>query len=490
MLDNINDRLRKSELAIVFIASAIATLALRWHQLDMPLFYGDEISYSALSYHLHQTRFHVLGDPGNLEIFHPYLYYVFLAVLTLTLGWKMQVLHGAALLTSSLLVTAVYALARRHASRSTSMMAAVGFILSRLYLSRAVSIEPDFSAAAFSLLALLSLLGNSLKLGSLFFAMSCFCNGPVVIFAPCFAHALSRRIPKRRLTPALIRFFAPAFFGLAAWCVYFAIAVPGVEGSFGPFDPKENFGFIRGFRYVLNQLLGDWTYIIFIDSGRAIISTAILGGIAWGLKRRQAGDRNRPNLEEDRLSALGMIFVQLLFLGFFGPVDPRYATISSALIYVLGAWVLTEMKAALPIRAAMLAAVSTLSLLDWNTPAKTNPWNAYRSSYIEQVRNMQKLIKALERESPGAAVYARWPWATMLESPRSGYAARPFETVILQDVADADRIQIPKVSEKKAFLLSSPGDPLPAAIELRKRATGPCRSWATPHSKFDLCPLN
>lgn len=101
-----------------------------------------------------------------------------------------------------------------------------------------------------------------------------------------------------------------------------------------------------------------------------------------------------------------------------------------------------------------------------------------------------KLIKDLERESPGAVIYVRWPWATMLESKRSGCVTRPFETVILQDVADAGRIQIPKASEKKTFLLLSPGDPLPAAIELRRRAIGPCRSWSNPSSTFDLCPLN
>lgn len=488
------DSLPKPEFAIAYAVSVIATLALRWSQLDMPLFYGDEFLFSRAPWHFHQTHFHLLGNPGDMEIFHPPLYYAFLAILTLTFGWKMRVLHGAALLMSSLIVATIYALARRHAGRIASTAAAAGFFLSTMHLSRAISIEPDFSGAAFGLLALWSLLENSPRRGSMFFAASCLCNGPAIIFAPCFAYALSRRIPGQRLGPALIRFFAPSFLGLSAWCAYFLFAMPGVEDLF---VGEQNFAFLRGAQHVLERLLKIWPQNFFIDSGRSIVSLAILWWIAGLLRSRHNRARKDRDIDEDCRVVFGMILIQFLFLVFFGLPAQHYAATSIALIYALGAWALTDIKAGLSVQVGVLALASTLGLRTWSLPraAANVGYGSYHSNYIDSVRGLMELAKELGKEPPGAVIYTHWPLDLALESERSGYAARGFSIVGINE--DPDKIPIPVTAGKKALLLfESPADPptpdYPGAAiaELRKRTAGACRSWERPYSKFFLCPLD
>ncbi|MBI3555886.1 MAG: hypothetical protein HY074_06465 [Deltaproteobacteria bacterium] len=480
----------RPEFVVFFVLSVLATLALRWNHFDLPLYHDEAGFFSQQAYRLYRTHFQLFSQIQFMEIYHPQLYYALLAALTLLFGWKMQVLHSTALLVSGLLCTSIYSLARLRASRPMAALAVAGFFLSTLYRSSSLSIEPDFSAAAFGLLALGSALSMSWKRGAVFFAVSCLCNGTAVIFAPVLACLIFNRVPRSDFRPVFLRFFAPAFIGLSVWCLYFI----GIHKGLGVYF-EANFPVLGGPTLLFERFIQEWPNIIFMDSGRKIISLVLLAGLAWQLIRRYFSTSVVGRTSGHFRALVAALLTQFLFLVFFGLVNPRYATVSTALLYVLGSWALADLKAGLLVQVAAVAVASSLGTSEWNNGDFAYEYQAYRAGYVEQIRALQAVAKYLETEWPDAVIYARWIWAIPLSAPRAGYVTRPLEAISIQD--KIENFRFPTANDRKAFLLfSSPVDPpLPedssaAVTQLRAHVTGPCRSWEKTRAKFYLCPLN
>ncbi len=473
------------ELGVMAAVAIFATFAVSWRLLDLPM-HGEESGfYGTLVRHYHDTKFLVAGNPGWIEIYHPPLYHGFIAGLTILLGWKFEVLRSGAAVASSGLLVALYALARLHASRFTAALLTGAFLSSTLYLMQAVLIEPDLVAAAWAIVALRFVLTGRERAGSLAFLLACLSNGILIVLAPAFVGILATSAPRSVWRRRLVRFFLPTALGLGAWCAYFIVAMGGTGDLANP----TNFVWLRGTGYLLNQLFIAWPMMLFLYHGREVVTFVL---VFW-FARRMVGKGRTVPLNPDLVGLAIAIISQLLLLGFFAEPSERYGALSMALIYVLAAWGLEALGAARIVQAGIALLCVLASLFSWNKQFTPVGYIDALSKSIDLVRCVQLAAREIEQDMPDAVIYAEFPWEMMFRMPHDGYVTRPFKVVPLYG---GGATPITHNKKKKALLVfaaatDNPTEDMhvPAMLELRKRAVGPCRRWEVAQTYFFACPL-
>lgn len=298
-------------------------------------------------------------------------------------------------------------------------------------------------------------------------------------FAPVLALAVGRR--------NATRFLAPAFVAGLCWLAYFFATIGG-PGDLFVF--KGIFAFLEGPQAVLSRLFVFWPSLIFAESGRIVLSGAVF------FCALQAFFVERPARLGEYVFPAAMIATQLVILGFFGHLLARYASLSVALVYALTAWALADVRVDWRVAAALFGIAAGLSAWSWKQPRFADDYAGDVAVYIEQIRTLQQAAHAIERDEPGAVVFTPWLFSVALRDARAGYVTQPIRTVIIRNRPFAP-LKVPLRERRKALLLfSSPEDPptsnyqFAGVLELRDRATGPCRSWQSPHTRFFLCPIN
>jgi hypothetical protein len=451
-------------------------VCLHYPLLHLPYFW-DEAGYyipAALDFY----RSWLLVPQSTLPTGHTPLVMVYLALAWRVFGFSPVTTRVAMILVAAGTVVALYALARRAASREAAIWSALLLALSPMFFAQSSLVYLDLPVALFTTLAVLALLEGRMLTFAVTASLAVLTKETAVVLLPLAWVFVWRRaragqaLPLKKTWLALTVPLVP----LAAWALYHH-QVSGFwtgNAEYLQYNLYSTLSPGRIFWSLLRRL-----YEVFFGGFNWLLVVGAALGIWRGGNRHRDTEAQRTARElvpernaepQERAAEKARLFRDFLFLAggmgaayvlmlsvVGGAILPRYLLpIFPALFLALVALVHRLPKVlARSLCAATLACFVGAWFINPSYPFPYEDNLAYR----DFIRLHQQAAQFLEARPPGERILTAWPATDELARPFLGYVDRPLRVVPVQGFTAQDFADVPGDSFDILYLYSRKWEP-------------------------------
>ena len=451
-------------------------VCLHYPLLHLPYFW-DEAGYyipAALDFY----RSWLLVPQSTLPTGHTPLVMVYLALAWRVFGFSPLVTRAAMILVAAGTVVALYALARRVASREAAIWSALLLALSPMFFAQSSLVYLDLPVALFTTLAVLALLERRMLMFAVTASLAVLTKETAVVLLPLAWVFVWRRakagqaLPLKKTWLALTVPLVP----LAAWALYYH-QVSGFwtgNAEYLQYNLYSTLSPGRIFWSLLRRL-----YEVFFGGFNWLLVVGAALGIWRGGNRHRDTEAQRTARElapernaepQERADEKDRLFRDFLFLAggmgaayvltlsvVGGAILPRYLLpIFPALFLALVALVCRLPKVlARSLCAAALACFVAAWFINPSYPFPYEDNLAYR----DFIRLHQQAAQFLEARPPGERILTAWPATDELARPFLGYVDRPLRVVPVQGFTAQDFADVSGDSFDVLYLYSRKWEP-------------------------------
>jgi len=470
---------------LAFLATFVALLLLHLPLLRLPYFWDEGGYYipAALDFY----RSWLLIPASTLPIGHTPLVMIYLGLVWRLFGYSAWAARAAMTLVAAATVTSLYILGRRVASREVAAWSALLLALSPLFFAQSTLAHLDLTAALFTTLAVLFLLGDQLWLFALAASLAVLSKETAVVLLPVVwlyawrrgrGFATGRRAPLVPLATwaALLAPLIP----LAAWACYYHHATGYWTGNreYLSYNLYSTLSPVRVFWSLLRR-----AYELFIGGFNWLLTTSALVGLWWGRKgetgnwkletrnSRQVANFQFPVSSFDsrvpypvsRFSnfiflTAGLVTVYLLLLSLVGgAILPRYLLPVLPLFYLVAVALVARLPR-FPARLILAAAAACFVWAWFINPPYPFPFED-NLAYADFIRLHEQAAHFLEVQPGQPRILTAWPATDELTKPFLGYVRRPLLIAPVQGFTPQEFAGAPPESFDLLYLYSRRWEP-------------------------------
>jgi 4-amino-4-deoxy-L-arabinose transferase-like glycosyltransferase len=445
---------------LAFLTTFVALLLLHLPLLRLPYFW-DEAGYyipAALDFY----RSWWLIPKTTLPVGHPPLVMIYLGLAWRLFGYSAGAARAAMTLIAAATVTSLYGLGRRVGSREIAAWSALLLALSPLFFAQSTLAHLDLTAALFTTLAVLFLLGDQLCLFALAGSLAVLSKETAVILLPVvWLHAWRRGSGSAAGPPAPLSTWAALvapLLPLAAWALYYHHVTGYWTGNreYLSYNLYSTLSPARVFWSLLRR-----AYELFIGGFNWLLTACAPVGIWWGRRRSKldaacgaAGPPWRPFI----FLTAGLVTIYLLLLSLVGgAILPRYLLPALPLFYLVAVVLVTR----LPRFPARLILAATAACFVWAwfiNPPYPFPFED-NLAYADFIRLHEQAAHYLEAQPGQPRILTAWPATDELTNPFLGYVRRPLRVAPVQGFAPQEFADVPPQSFDLLYLYSRRWEP-------------------------------
>ncbi|MGA2987120.1 MAG: glycosyltransferase family 39 protein [Terriglobia bacterium] len=438
---------------LAFLATFVALLLLHLPLLRLP-YHWDEAGYyipAALDFY----RSWLLIPITTLPEGHPPLVMIYLGLAWRLFGYSPWTTRAAMTLVAAATVTSLYALGRRVGSREVAAWSALLLALSPLFFAQSTLAHLDLTAALFTTLAVLFLLGDQPWLFALAASLAVLSKETAVVLLPVVwlyawrrGRGLAAKGPLALSTwAALITPLVP----LAAWALYYHHGTGYFTGNreYLSYNLYSTLSPARVFWSLLRR-----AYELFIGGFNWLLTACALVGFWWGRKhskldpaRVAAGPPWRPFI----FLTAGLVAIYLFLLSLVGgAILPRYLLPVLPLFYLVAAALVMRLPG-FPARLILTAAAGCFVWAWFINPPYPFPFED-NLAYADFILLHEQAAHYLEAQPGQPRILTAWPATNELTEPYLGYVRRPLRVVPVQGFAREEFADVPPESFDLLYL--------------------------------------
>jgi 4-amino-4-deoxy-L-arabinose transferase-like glycosyltransferase len=482
-----------------FLATFAALLLLHLPLLRLPYFW-DEAGYyipAAVDFY----RSWLLIPKTTLPVGHTPLVMIYLGLAWRLFGYSELTARAAMTLIAAATVTSLYGLGRRVAGREIAAWSALLLALSPLFFAQSTLAHLDLTAALFTTLAVLFLLGDQRWRFALAASLAVLSKETAVVLLPVawlYAWRRKRGFATGRLVPLSAgAAHVPPLGPLAAWG---ALVAPLIPLAAWAFYYHHATGYWTGNREYLSYNLYStlapvrifWSllrraYELFIGGFNWLLTACALGGWWWRkreIRNSKLETRNSKSaaIFEFRSSnfdsrvpypvshvppslwrpfiflSVGLVAIYLLLLSLVGgAILPRYLLPVLPLFYLVAVALVMR----LPRFPARLILAATAACFVWAwfiNPPYPFPFED-NLAYADFIRLHEQAARILETQPGQPRILTAWPATDELTQPFLGYVRRPLRVAPVQGFAPQEFADVPPESFDLLYLYSRRWEP-------------------------------
>jgi hypothetical protein len=456
-------------------------LALHYPLLSLPYFW-DEAGYyipAALDFY----RSWSLVPESTLPTGHTPLVLMYLAMAWRAFGFSPLVTRAAMILVAAATVVALYALARRVATREAALWSAALLALSPMFFAQSSLVYLDLPAALFTTLAMRALLEERMLMFAVAASLAVLTKETAVVLLPV-AWIFACKRQRAGQAPPLQKtgmWLAVPLVPLAAWTLYYHHVTGFWTGNaeylqynlYSALDPG------RIFWSLLRRL-----YQVFIGGFNWLLVVGAAVGSWWGRKKESHGDteaqrtarevpgeRNtepqsaqehaarKARLFRDFLwltAGLGLVYLLMLSV-VGGAILPRYLLPIFPSFYLFAVVLTWRLPRALA-RALCGATLACFVGAWFLNPPYPFPFED-NLSYADFIRLHRQAAQFLESRPVGERILTAWPASDELARPFLGYVRAPRHVVPLEGFTARDFDRVTAESFDVLYLYSRKWEP-------------------------------
>ena len=203
------------------------------------------------------------------------------------------------------------------------------------------------------------------------------------------------------------------------------------------------------YKYTAEAIFTDFISIIkwiFLYQYRFIFLIIIISGFIFN---RKIFFRKEMLLFGSIVFLIVLIFSCFYFL-------PRYILPSLPYLYIMAAWVLTELikSIKLQVMVSLILIILSVSSLSGSTSYGNNEWNM---KYVNHVNMYRSMCNYIERKFPNSSILTIFPFNTSLKQPYLGYVSKPLHSISFDKSIDEGEYDLilfsdPSVEERELRL--------------------------------------
>jgi 4-amino-4-deoxy-L-arabinose transferase-like glycosyltransferase len=476
---------------LAFLVTFAVLLLLHLPLLRLP-YHWDEAGYyipAALDFY----RSWLLIPKTTLPVGHTPLVMVYLGLVWRLFGYSVWAARSAMALIAAATVASLYVLGRRVASREIAAWSALLLALSPLFFAQSTLAHLDLTAALFTTLGVLFLLGDQFWLFALAASLAVLSKETAVVLLPVvwlYAWRRRRGFAGGRADPlstwaALVAPLVP----LAAWALYYHQVTGYWTGNheYLSYNLYSTLSPARVFWSLLRR-----AYELFIGGFNWLLTACAPVGFWWGRKhgtrdtgheKRGSEDRRSPAPEPritfhvPRVPSLfsrvtypvfripnfifltgGLVAIYLLLLSLVGgAILPRYLLPVLPLSYLVAVALVTRLPG-FPSRLILAAAAACFVWAWFINPPYPFPFED-NLAYADFIRLHEQAAHFLEAQPGQPRILTAWPATDELTELFLGYVRRPLRVAPVQGFTPRDFANVPPESFDLLFLYSRQWEP-------------------------------
>ena len=456
-----------SKTLLVLITSFAGLLLLHLPVLRLPYFWDEAGYYIPAALDFYHSW--LLIPASTLHTGHTPLVMIYLALVWRLFGYSAFSTRTAMTLIAAAAITALYALARRVATREIALWSALLLALSPIFFAQSTLAHLDLTAALFTTLAILFLLGEERWLFALSASLAFLSKETAVVLLPAvwLCEWRWKRTAKGRR--ALLATWGPLvvpLVPLAGWALYYHHVTGYWTGNreYLTYNLYSTLNPARVFLTLMRR-----AYELFVGGFNWLLTEGAAVGIWWGQKyenrKSKFEARNSPPCSnfEFRFSRLawltvGLVTIYLLMLSVVGgAVLPRYLLPVFPLFYLAGVGMVTRLPRYLA--RLILAAIAGCLVWAWFiNPPYPFPFED-NLSYADFIRLHEQAAQYLEALPGRTRILTAWPATDELAKPELGYVQRPLRIVTVQGFALRELTSVPPESFDLLYFYSRQWEP-------------------------------
>jgi len=442
------------------LATFVALILLHLPLLRLPYFW-DEAGYyipAALDFY----RSWLLVPATTLPTGHTPLVMIYLGLVWQLFGYSVWAARGAMTLIAAAMVISLYVLGRRVASREIAAWSALLLALSPLFFAQTTLAHLDLTAALFTALGVLSLLGDQFWLFALAASLAVLSKETAVVLLPVvwlYAWRRRRRLVAGRTASlstwaALVAPLVP----IAVWALYYHDVTGYWTGNrdYLSYNLYSTLSPARVFWSLLRR-----AYELFIGGFNWLLTVSAPVGLWWARRqstvdaaRLEAGDAWRPFT----FLTAGLVAVYLLLLSLVGgAILPRYLLPVLPLFYLVAVALVMRLPR-FPARLILAAAVACFVLAWFINPPYPFPFED-NLAYADFIRLHEQAAHFLELQRGQPRILTAWPATDELTKSFLGYVRRPLRVVPVQGFTRQDLADVSPQSFDVIYLYSRRWEP-------------------------------
>jgi 4-amino-4-deoxy-L-arabinose transferase-like glycosyltransferase len=443
-----------------FLATFAALLLLHLPLLRLP-YYWDEAGYyipAALDFY----RSWLLIPKTTLPEGHPPLVMIYLGLVWRLFGYSAWAARAAMTMMAAATVTSLYALGRRVASLEIAAWSALLLALSPLFFAQSTLAHLDLTAALFTTLAVLFLLGDQLRLFALAASLAVLSKETAVVLLPVawlYAWRRGRSIAAGRRAPlptwaSLVAPLVP----LAAWSLYYHHATGYWTGNRGylTYNLYSTLSPTRIFLSLLRR-----AYELFIGGFHWLLTACASMGFWWGRKHSKL-DAARvvagPPWRSFIFMTTGLVAIYLLLLSLVGgAILPRYLLPVLPLFYLVAVALVTRLPR-FPARLILASAAACFVWAWFINPPCPFPFED-NLAYADFIRLHEQAAHFLEAQPGQPRILTAWPATDELARPFLGYVRHSLNVVPMWGFTAKDFADVKPQSFDFLYLYSQKWEP-------------------------------
>jgi hypothetical protein len=445
---------------LVFSATFVALLLLHAPLLRLPYFW-DEVGYyipAAVDFY----RWWLLIPKTTQPVGHPPLVMIYLGLAWHLFGYSAWAARAAMTLVAAATVTALYVLGRRIASREIAAWSALLLALSPLFFAQSTLAHLDLTAALFTTLAVLFLLGGQLWLFALAASLAVLSKETSVVLLPVvWLHAWRRGRRSAAGWPAPFSTWAALvapLVPLMAWALYYHHVTGYWTGNreYLSYNLYSTLSPPRVFWSLLRR-----AYELFIGGFNWLLTFCAPVGLWWGRKHSKldaARVAEGPPWRPFIFLTAGLVTIYLLLLSLVGgAILPRYLLPVLPLFYLVAVALVMRLPQ-FPARLILVAAAACFVWAWYINPPYPFPFED-NLAYADFIRLHEQAAHFLEAQPGQPRILTAWPATDELTKPFLGYVRRPLRVTPVQGFAPQEFAVVPPESFDLLYLYSRRWEP-------------------------------
>ena len=462
---------------LVFLAIFVILLLLHLPLLCLPYFWDEAGYYIPAALDFYHSG--LLIPATTLPTGHTPLVPVYLGLVWHLLGCSIWTARAAMALIAAAAVATLYALGRRVGTREVAVWSALLLAVSPLFFAQTTLAHLDLTAALFTILAVLFLLGEQFWLFALAASLAVLSKETAVVLLPvAWLYAGWRRRDPAIRRPALLSIWVPLLtplLPLAAWALYYHHATGFWTGNrdYLSYNLYSTLSVPRVFWSLLRR-----AYELFVSGFNWLLTAGAVAGWWWqkhgtrgtgrGVRDTDTGYANphpgpRTPYAEFRIPhfaflTAGLVAVYLLLLSLVGgAILPRYLLPVLPLFY-LGTVLLVMHLPRTPARIILATALFGFIGAWFTNPPYPFPYED-NLAYADFIRLHEQAARWLERQPGQPRILTAWPATDELSKPSLGYVRASLSVVPVPGFAPREFAGVAPDSFDLVYLYSRRWEP-------------------------------
>jgi len=447
--------------ALLRLLGIFVTLCLlHYPLLSLPYFWDEAGYYIPAALDFYQSG--VLIPQSTLPTGHTPLVMVYLGMVWHVFGFSPVVTRTAMVFVAAAMVAALYALARRVASREIAVWSALLLALSPLFFAQSSLAHLDLAAGLFTVLAVFALLDQRMLMFAVVASLAVLSKETAVVLLPVAWVFAWRSAGARRAVPFLkmcIALTVPLLL-LLAWAVYYHHATGYWTGNreYLQYNLYSTLSPARVLLTLLRRL-----YEVFFGGFNWLLAGGAVLGFWCGRKHASSSPETPIGEPARRRRAFSFLTVGLgaIYLGMLsvvgGAVLPRYLLPIFPPLILAAVILLSRLPSRLAQLICLAAAGCFVSAWFINPPYPF-PFED-NLAYADFARVHQQAAKFLTAQPGQPRILTAWPASDELTRPFLGYVRARLRVVPIESFTSHDFQNLPPESFDLLYLYSRKWEP-------------------------------